>query len=66
MKYVDAAGRVDAYKERSKLAKKKVLSKTAKRELKKKKRITSELSKPDTLEDIRKQLKLSKKKASKN
>ncbi len=68
MKYVDTAGRVDAFKERLKKAKKKVLSKKEKREIKRIKRIQSELEKPDTLDDIRKRLskaKIRKQRASK-
>ena len=68
MKYVDTAGRVDAFKERQKKAKKKVMSKQEKRKIKRKKRIQKELEKPDTLEDIRKKLskaKIRKKIASK-
>ncbi len=56
MKFVDTAGRVDAFNEREKKAMKKVLSKQAKREIKREKRIQKELEKPDTLEDIRKKL----------
>jgi large subunit ribosomal protein L31 len=66
MKYVDTAGRVDAFREKQSKAKKKVLSKTKKRELKKKKRIEKELEKPDTLEQLRKEIKTSKKKVSSN
>ena len=57
MKYLDTAGRVDAFKTKQKQAQKKVLTKTQKRALKKAKRIKKELEKPDTLEDIRKQVK---------
>lgn len=57
MKYVDTAGRVDAFKEKQKNAKKNVLSKSEKRKLKKQKRqakIQEELSRPDSLSDLRK------------
>lgn len=54
MKYVDTAGRVDAFIEKRTKAKKKVVSKTQKRQIKKIKRIEKELHKPDTLEDLRK------------
>lgn len=54
MKYVDTAGRVDAFKERRKNAKSKVLSKKERREIKKKKKVEKELKKPDSLEDLRK------------
>lgn len=62
MKYVDTAGRVDAFKERKKKAKKKVITKKQKRKIKKQKRIQRELEKPDTLEALRKSIK--KRKAS--
>lgn len=61
MKYVDTAGRVDAFRERQSKAKTKVLSKAQKRAIKKKKRIEKELEKPDTLEELRKQVKRSRK-----
>ena len=60
MKYVDTAGRVDAFKAKRAKAKKKIVSKKEKRELKRKKKIQKELDKPDTLEEVRK---LSKKKS---
>ncbi len=53
MKYVDTAGRVDAFMEKQKKAKKKVLSKAEKRKIKREKRIREELDKPDTLEELR-------------
>lgn len=61
MKYVDTAGRVDAFISKRGQAKKKVLSKSEKRKLKKEKRIKSELDKPSTLEDLRKTASKSKK-----
>lgn len=57
MKYVDAAGRVDAFKARQKAAKKKVVSKAEKRHLKKIKRIQEELEKPESLEELRQEAK---------
>jgi len=54
MKYVDTAGRVDAFMAKREKAVKKVISKTEKRALKKSKRIEKELEKPDTLEELRK------------
>ncbi len=54
MKYVDTAGRVDAFRAKQKKAKKKVISKKERRELKKKRKIQKELEKPDTLEELRK------------
>lgn len=57
MKFVDTAGRVDAF--RTKLSQKqaKVLSKTEKRKIKREKKIEKELERPDTLEELRKQAK---------
>lgn len=60
MKFVDTAGRVDAFRTRQKKAKTRVLSKTEKRRIKKEKRIREELSKPETLAEIRKVTKKSK------
>jgi large subunit ribosomal protein L31 len=54
MKFVDTAGRVDAFKAKQANAKKKVVSKKEKRELKRKRKIEKELKKPDTLEEVRK------------
>ena len=65
MKFVDTAGRVDSFKLKRKGAQKHVLSKTEKRRLKKKKRIEKELSRPDTLEELRKSIKKNKTKKSK-
>ena len=56
MKYLDTAGRVDAFKERMKKVQKDVMSKTAKRQMKKEKKIQKELEKPETLEELRKQM----------
>lgn len=61
MRYVDTAGRVDAFREKQKKAQKKVLSKTEKRKLKREKRIREELEKPESLEEIRKAAKKSSK-----
>ena len=55
MKYVDTAGRVDAFNLKKQRAKKKVLSKTEKRKLKKEKKIQKELERPDTLTELRKE-----------
>ena len=54
MKYVDTAGRVEAFKARQAKAAKKVLTKTEKRELKKVRRIKQELAKPESLSELRK------------
>ena len=63
MKYVDTAGRVDAFVAKRKKAKTKLVSKTEKRRLKKEKRIREELEKPSTLEELRKGTKSKKSKA---
>lgn len=64
MKFVDTAGRVDAFRARQKGAKSKVMSKIEKRRIKKAKKIKAELEKPDTLEQLRKKVKKTKKKKS--
>lgn len=53
MKYLDAAGRVEAFKTKLSHASKKVVSKTDKRKLKREKRIKEEASRPDTLTALR-------------
>ena len=65
MKYVDTAGRVDAFKAKQSKAKKKVVSKTEKRKIKKAKRIQKELEKPESLAELRKFSKSKKKKSKK-
>lgn len=62
MKYIDTAGRVDAFRSKQAKAKKKLLTKTEKRKLKKEKRIKEEIEKPETLEELRKSVSKSKKK----
>lgn len=62
MKFVDSAGRVDAFKARIKNADKKVISKAEKRRIKREKRINEEMSRPDSLSDLRKTLKKSRSK----
>lgn len=62
MKYVDTAGRVDAFKSKESKAKKKVITKTEKRKVKREKRIKAELDKPESLSELRKQIKSKKKK----
>jgi len=57
MKFVDTAGRVDAFRVRQKGAKKKVLSKAARRKLKREKKIAEQEARPGSLEQIRKSLK---------
>jgi len=54
MKYVDTAGRVDAFREKQKQAKgKEVISKTERRKKKRQQRLQRELEKPETLEELR-------------
>lgn len=64
MKYVDTAGRVDAFKEKQSKAKAQVMSKVEKRKLKREKKIQKELERPDSLAELREQIK-SKKKSKK-
>lgn len=53
MKFVDTAGRVDAFKSKQAKAKDKVYSKTEKRHRKRLKRIREEEDKPRSLEELR-------------
>jgi len=53
MKYVDTAGRVEAFLTKQSKAKEKVISKAEKRRLKREKRIQQELEKPETLSELR-------------
>ena len=54
MKYVDTAGRVDAFREKQKHAKgKEVLSKVERRKKKRQQRLQKEMEKPETLEELR-------------
>jgi large subunit ribosomal protein L31 len=53
MKFVDTAGRVDAFKNRVSKANTKKVSKTDKRKIKKAKKIQEELNRPDTLSALR-------------
>ena len=62
MKYVDAAGRVDAFKAKQAKANKKIVSKAEKRKIRSEKRIKEELEKPDSLEEIRAKARGSKRK----
>lgn len=64
MKYVDTAGRVDAFKERQKSAKKKVLSKAERRKIKREKRISEEMDRPESLEELRARVRKQGKRAS--
>ena len=53
LKYIDTAGRVDAFMERQKKVQVKIVSKTEKRQLKRERKIQKELERPDTLEELR-------------
>lgn len=53
MKYLDAAGRVEAFKSKMSQAAKTVISKTEKRRIKQEKRIKEELSRPESLDQLR-------------
>lgn len=54
MKYVDTAGRVEAFKAKQAKQVKKVVSKTEKRKQKRFRKIQEEMERPDTLEALRK------------
>ena len=54
MRYVDTAGRVEAFKVRQSKASTKRVNKKEKRQLKREKKIQEELERPDTLEALRK------------
>ena len=56
MKYVDTAGRVDAFLNKMGKAKEKLVSKAEKRRLKRERKISQELERPDTLEELRKKV----------
>lgn len=60
MKYLDTAGRVEAFKSRQASATGKSISKTDKRKLKREKKLAEELARPETLEEVRKQVKKNK------
>jgi len=53
MKFLDSAGRVDAFKAKMANSGKKVLSKTEKRRLKKEKELQEELARPESLAQLR-------------
>lgn len=53
MKYVDTAGRVDAFKAKQAMKSGNIISKSEKRRLKKERQIQKELDRPDTLEELR-------------
>ncbi len=56
MKYLDTAGRVEAFKSKQKGVVQKSVSKTEKRRLKKLKKIQEDRERPDTLAQLRKQV----------
>lgn len=60
MKYVDTAGRVDAFKARQEKASTSLVSKADKRKRKKELRIQKELDRPTTLAELRKTAKSKK------
>ncbi|BCX14960.1 MAG: hypothetical protein KatS3mg088_643 [Patescibacteria group bacterium] len=53
MKYIDTAGRVEAFLSKKQKAKEKLISKAEKRRLKRERRILQELEKPETLSELR-------------
>jgi large subunit ribosomal protein L31 len=53
MKFVDSAGRVDAFKAKMAGAGKKIMSKTEKRKLKAAKRLAEEAARPESLAELR-------------
>jgi len=57
MKFVDTAGRVDAFKEKLNKAHKSTITKTEKRRIRTEKKIKKELDRPDTLEQLRQESK---------
>ena len=56
MKFLDTAGRVDAFKAKMKGAKTKLISKTEKRMAKKAKKLADEAARPETLSELRSQV----------
>jgi large subunit ribosomal protein L31 len=55
MKFVDTAGRVDAFNAKMQGKGKKIMSKTEKRKLKREKKLAEEAARPETLEALRSQ-----------
>ena len=53
MKFIDTAGRVDAFKMKQQNANTKKISKTEKRKLKKEKKMTEEMERPESLAALR-------------
>lgn len=56
MKYIDTAGRVEAFKARLKNASGKSVTKSQKRALKREKKLQEEQSRPESLAELRKQV----------
>jgi len=61
MKYIDTAGRVEAFRTKRDKAATKVVSKKEKRQIKKLKKIQEERERPESLSELRKEKKDSKK-----
>lgn len=55
MKFVDTAGRVDAFRAKMQGAGKKVMSKTEKRKIKREKKLQEEAARPESLAELRSQ-----------
>lgn len=53
MKFVDTAGRVDAFRAKMQAAQKKVLSKSDKRKVKREQKLSREFDAPQSLEELR-------------
>jgi hypothetical protein len=61
MKYLDTKGRVDAFMAKQAQAKTDIVSKAERRAQKRSAKVIADLSRPDTLDAIRKEMKKSKK-----
>lgn len=67
MKFLDTTGRVDSFRARQKAASDKVVSKADRRKLKREQRVREQMERPESLEELRKTVKVQgKKKAAKN
>lgn len=53
MKFIDAAGRVDAFRAKMQKARTVVVSKTARRQAKKSRQLEREMDRPESLEELR-------------
>lgn len=65
MKFLDQAGRVDAFRAKQKNAQEKTLSKAERRQMKREQRLQEEMSLPDTFAEFKKSMKKSGKKKAK-